>query len=119
MFGGTPEALSLERGIAEAQNKAALDAMQYVGQEQQRAAQMGSGMLSAGYMPQSQLLNALQPGMTAAERQRQALSQQAGAYGETYTTGLEALLQANLGQASLAGGLGSEIAKSSLSSLFT
>ena len=77
------------------------------------------GMMAAGYVPQAQLLNALQPGMTTAERQRRALSEQAGAYGETYTTGLEALLQANLGQASLAGGLGSEIAKSSLSSLFT
>ena len=52
MFGGTPEALALERGIAEAQNKAALDAMQFTAQEQQRQAQMGSGMLAAGYVPQ-------------------------------------------------------------------
>ena len=117
MFGGTPEALSLERGIAEAQNKAALDAMQYVGQEQQRAAQMGSGMLSAGYVPQAQLLNALQPGMTAAERQRQSLSQQAGAYGETYASGLQALLQSGLGQASLAGTLGTGIAEQGVKGL--
>ena len=123
MFGGTPDALALERGIAEAQNKAALDAMQYVAQEQQRAAQMGSGMLAAGYVPQAQLLSALQPGMTAAERQRQAISEQAGAYGETYVSGLQALLQSGLGQADLAGTLGTSIAeqgvKGLLGGLFT
>ena len=118
MFGGTPEALALERGIAEAQNKAALDAMQFTAQEQQRQAQMGSGMLAAGYVPQAQLLSALQPGMTAAERQRQATAQQAGAYGETYTSGLDALLQSGLGQANLVGALGSGLASSALGGLF-
>jgi len=117
MFGGTPEALALERGIAEAQNKAALDAMQFTAQEQQRQAQMGSGMLAAGYVPQAQLLNALQPGMTAAERQRQAMSEQAGAYGETYTSGLQALLQSGLGQANLAGTLGTGIAEQGVKGL--
>jgi hypothetical protein len=119
MFGGTPEALALERGIAEAQNKAALDAMQFTAQEQQRQAQMGSGMLAAGYVPQAQLLNALQPGMTASERQRQAISQQAGTYGQTYTSGLEALLQAGLGQANIAGGVGGNIASAALGGLFS
>ena len=119
MFGGTPEALALERGIAEAQNKAALDAMQFTAQEQQRQAQMGSGMLAAGYVPQAQLLNALQPGMTASERQRQSMSEQAGTYGETYTSGLQALLQSGLGQASLAGGFGSNIASAALGGLFS
>ena len=119
MFGGTPEALALERGIAEAQNRAALDAMQFTAQEQQRQAQMGSGMLAAGYVPQAQLLNALQPGMTASERQRQAMSEQTGTYGETYTSGLQALLQSGLGQASLAGGFGSNIASAALGGLFS
>ena len=117
MFGGTPEALALERGIAEAQNKAALDAMQFTAQEQQRQAQMGSGMLAAGYVPQAQLLSAVQPGMTAAERQRQAMSEQAGAFGETYVSGLQALLQSGLGQADLAGSLGSSIAKTGVEGL--
>ena len=118
MFGGTPEALALERGIAEAQNRAALDAMQFAAQEQQRQAQMGSGMLAAGYVPQAQLLGALQPGMTAAERQRQAISEQAGAYGETYASGLDALLQSSMAQANLIGGLGSGVVSSALGSLF-
>ena len=119
MFGGTPEALALERGIAEAQNKAALDAMQFTAQEQQRQAQMGSGMLAAGYVPQAQLLSAVQPGMTTAEQQRRALSEQAGAYGETYVSGLQALLQSGLGQADLVGSLGSGLASAALGGLFT
>ena len=76
-----------------------------------------SGMMAAGYVPQAQLLGALQPGMTAAERQRQAMSEQAGAYGETYVSGLQALLQSGLGQADLAGALGSSIAKTGVEGL--
>ncbi len=78
-----------------------------------------AGMMSAGYVPQAQLLNALQPGMTASERQRQALSEQAGAYGQTYASGLDALLQSGLGQASLAGGFGSSLASAALGGLFS
>jgi len=76
-------------------------------------------MMAAGYVPQAQLLNALQPGMTAAERQRQAQAQQAQTYGQTYASGLEALLQAGLGQANLAGGFGSNIATAALGGLLT
>jgi hypothetical protein len=88
MYGTTPDQFMFEKAQMEAQNQAMLNAMQFAGQEQQRQAQLGTGMLSAGYVPQAQLLNALQPGMTTAERQRQALSEQAGAYGETYASGL-------------------------------
>ena len=95
-----------------------LNAMQFAGQEQQRQAQLGSGMLASGYVPQAQLLAALQPGMTAAERQRQSLSEQAGTYGQTYASGLQALLQAALGQANIAGGVGGNIARASLGGLF-
>jgi hypothetical protein len=77
------------------------------------------GMMAAGYVPQAQLLNALQPGMTAAERQRQAMAAQANAYGETYTSGLDALLQSGLGQANLVGALGSGLAGEALGGLFS
>ena len=117
-FGGTPEQLAMAKAQSEAQNQAMLNAMQFAGQEQQRQAQLGTGMLSAGYMPQAQLLNALQPGMTTAERQRQALSEQAGAYGETYASGLEALLQSSLAQANIAGGVGGQLGSAALSGLF-
>ena len=118
-FGGTPEQLALAKAQSEAQNQAMLSAMQFAGQEQQRQAQLGTGMLAAGYVPQAQLLSALQPGMAASERRRQAMSEQAGAYGQTYASGLEALLQSGLGQASLAGGFGSSIASSALGGLFS
>ena len=75
-------------------------------------------MLAAGYVPQAQLIGALQPGMTAAERQRQAISEQAGAYGETYVSGLDALLQSGLAQANLIGDLGSGVVSTALGSLF-
>ena len=117
MYGTTPDQFMFEKAQMESQNQAMLNSMQFAGQEQQRQSQLGTGMLAAGYVPQAQLLNALQPGMTAAERQRQALSQQAGAYGETYASGLQALLQSGLGQADLAGGLGSSIAEQGVKGL--
>jgi len=57
--------------------------------------------------------------MSASERQRQAMSEQAKSYGQTYTTGLEALLQSGLGQANLAGGMGANIAGAALGGLFS
>jgi hypothetical protein len=118
MFGGTPEALALAKGQAEALTNARLKAMDFAGQEQQRLAGLGTGMLAAGYMPQAQLLSGIQPGMTAAEQRRQALSEQAGAYGQTYAAGLEALLTAAQAKANLAGGFGSNIASAALGGLF-
>ena len=118
-FGGTPEQLALAKAQEEARNQAMLNAMQFAGQEQQRQAQLGTGMLAAGYVPQAQLLSAVQPGMTAAERQRQAMSEQAGAYGETYATGLQALLQSGLGQGTLVGNLGTGLVSSALGGLFS
>ena len=117
-FGGTPEQLALAKAQEEARNTAMLNAMQFAGQEQQRQAQLGSGMLASGYVPQAQLLSALQPGMTAAERQRQSLSEQAGVYGQTYASGLQGLLSSALGKANIAGGVGGNIARSALGGLF-
>lgn len=119
MFGKTPEEFMFEKAQMEAQNQAMLNAMQFAGQEQQRQAQLGSGMLAAGYVPQAQLLSAVQPGMTAAERARQAQAQQAQTYGQTYASGLEALLSSGLAQANLAGGFGSSLASAALGGLFS
>ena len=119
MFGGTPEALTLAKAQEEARNTAILNAMQFAGEEQMRQAQLGQGMLSASYIPQAQLLAALQPGMTGAEQRRAALAQQAQTYGETYATGLEALLAAGQAQAGLAGGFGTSLAQAALGGLFS
>ena len=118
MFGGTPEGLAMAKAQEEAYSQNMLGAMEFAGQEQSRQAALGAGMLSAGYMPQERLLGALQPGMTAAEQGRQSRSEATGAYGETYAAGLEALLTSALGQAGIAGGFGTSMAKASLSGLF-
>jgi hypothetical protein len=119
MFGGTPEQLALAKAQEEAKNQAMLTAMQFAGEEQQRQAALGSGMLGAAYIPQAQLLNALQPGMTTAEQMRQAQQAQATTYGQTYASGVDALLASGLGQANLAGGFGSSLATTALGSLFS
>ena len=118
MFGGTSEQLAQAQAEEEAKNQAILNAMTFAGEEQMRQAQLGAGMLSAGYIPQAQLVGSLQPGMTAAEQQRQSVSQATGAYGETYAAGLEALLTSALGQAGIAGGFGTSMAKAALGGLF-
>ena len=117
MFGGTPEALTLAKAQEEARNQAILQAMEFAGTEQQRQAQLGTGMLGASYVPQAQLLSAITPGMTAAEQRRAAMSEQAKSYGETYAAGLNALLSAGLGQANIAGGFGSKVAQAGLGGL--
>ena len=119
MFGGTSEQLAQAQAEEEAKNQAILNAMTFAGEEQMRQAQLGAGMLSAGYIPQAQLVGALQPGMTAAEQQRQSVSQATNAYGETYAAGLEALLTSALGQAGIAGGFGTSMAKAALGGLFS
>ena len=118
MFGGTPEQLAQAQAEEEARNQAILNAMTFAGQEQQRQAALGSGMLAAGYVPQAQLLGAVTPGMTASERRRQSVSEATGAYGETYAAGLQALLQSALGQAGIAGGFGTAMAKAAIGGLF-
>jgi hypothetical protein len=117
-FGGTSEQLALAQAQEEARNRALLSAMQQAQAEQVQQAQLGSGMLASGYVPQAQLLGAMAPGMTAAEAARQSQLAQAQSYGETYTTGLEALLQSALGQAGIAGGFGTTLAGGALGGLF-
>ena len=48
-----------------------------------------------------------------------AMSEQAKSYGETYAAGLNALLSAGLGQANIAGGFGSSLARGALGGLFS
>ena len=119
MFGGTPEGLAMAKAQEEAYSQNMLGAMDFAGAEQTRQAALGTGMLANAYMPQAQLLNAIQPGQTTAEQRRAQMSEQAGAYGETYSTGLQALLSSALGQASQATSLGSGLATQALGGLFS
>ena len=118
MFGGTPEQLAMAQAQEEAKNKAMLTAMQFAGEEQERQAALGSGMLGAAYIPQAQLLNALQPGMTTAEQMRQAQQAQGTTYAQTYAAGLDSLLASRLGQANMARDFGTSMASAALGSLF-
>ena len=118
MFGGTPEGLAMAKAQEEAYSQNMLGAMDFAGAEQTRQAALGTGMLANAYMPQAQLLNAIQPGQTTAEQRRAQMAAQTGAYGETYSTGLQALLSSALGQASQATSLGSGLASEALGGLF-
>lgn len=119
MFGGTPEQLAMAKAQAEQRDKTMLAAMQFAGQEQQRQAGLGQGMLASAYVPQAQLLAGLQPGMSAAEQARLNQAAAAQAYGETYTSGLDALLQSRMSQANLASSLGGGLMSGSLAGLFS
>jgi hypothetical protein len=118
MFGGTPEALTLAKAQEEARNNAMLQAMQFAGQEQSRLAGLGTGLMQAGYVPQQQLLQGITPGMTAAEQARQQQNIGAQTFGETYAAGIEAMLQAGLGQAGIASGFGTALAQGAIGGLF-
>jgi len=139
MFGGTPEQLALSKAQAEAQNQAALMAMQQAQAEQLQQANIGStfaglgsqlgardlaaqqaqqqlafGNLTGAYAPQNQLLQAQQASQLFPQLQQRSQLQGAGLFGEASMGGLEAYLGAGLGQANLLGALGTGL----LSGLF-
>ena len=106
MFGGTPEALAMEKAQAEARNQASLMAMQQAQAEQAQSQQMGLAALGGAYVPQAQMLNLQQATQLYPQLQQQAQLFGAGQYGETKMTGIEAQLIAEQARANLVGGLG-------------
>jgi len=106
MYGGTPEQLALSQAQAEAQNQAALMAMQQAQQQQAQQAQLGQQYMAAGYIPQAQLLNTLQATSMYPQLAQRGQLMGAGLFGEASMGGLEALLGSGLGQADLMGQLG-------------
>jgi hypothetical protein len=106
MYGGTPEQLALSKAQAEAKNQASLMAMQQAQQQQAQQAQLGQQYMSAGYIPQAQLLNTLQATSLYPQLAQRGQLQGAGLFGEASMGGLEALLGAGQGQANLMGALG-------------
>lgn len=119
IYGGmSPEGFQMSKAQQEAMNNAMLSAMQFAGDEQMRQAQIGQGMLSSAYVPQQQLMQAIAPGITAAEQRRDQQNVAAGAFGETSASALEALLQSAMAQGNLLGGIGANMATTSLGGLF-
>lgn len=119
MFGGTPEQLAIAKAEQQRESEDILRAMEFARADQDRQARLGAGLLEASYLPQGQLLAALQPGMTAAERQRQSLSELAQTYGETYASGINALLSAEMGRADIVGDVGAGLISRAASGLFS
>ena len=76
---------------------------------QQAQQQLGLGALGGAYVPQAQLLNAIQATSLFPQLQQQAQLFGTGQYGETMMSGIEAQLIAEQAAANLLGGLGSGI----------
>lgn len=112
--GSTPEMLAFQTAQAEARNSAALQAMQQARADQMQQANLGAAFQGAGYMPQGQLLNAINPALTTAQLGQQAQFTGAGLYGDALASGLSAELGARQGQANLAGNLGASMLNSSM-----
>ncbi len=140
MFGGTPEQLALSQAQEEAKNRAALSAMQQAQAEQMQQAQLGRaftgmgsqlsaqdlamlsgqqqlglGALGGSYIPQAQLLSAMQGSELYPQLQQRGQLYGAGLFGEGAMGGVEALLGAGLGQADLMGVLGTGLLSGALS----
>jgi len=107
MFGGmAPEDFALNKAQTEAMANAYLGAMGQAQKEQAQQAALGQQFLGAGYIPQAQLLNALQPGQTAAAQAQQARLYGTGLFGEATASGIDALLGSAVGRANLLGAAG-------------
>jgi hypothetical protein len=119
MFGGTSEQLALAQAQEEQQARDVLTAMEFARADQDRDRQAGASLLEASYLPQGQTLAALEPGMAASERRREAMSEQAQTYGESYAAAINALLSSSIGQASLLGDLGGGLVSGGSKSLFS
>jgi hypothetical protein len=113
--GATPEMLAMATAQEEARNRSMLGAMQQAQAEQMQQAGLGQQFLGAGYIPQSQLLAAAQPGIQQQQLAQQAQQFGTGLFGETMMSGLEARLLAEQARANLLGGVGSNI----LAGMFT
>lgn len=111
MFGGTPEALAMEKAQAEARNQAMIAAMQQAQAEQAQQAALGGQFLQQSYAPQAALLSAFAPSLDVASMADVARRQQGEYDLETALANLSGAVgqQAALGElyGSMFGGAGS------------
>jgi hypothetical protein len=116
--GATPELLAQAQAQEEARSRAMLAAMQQAQAEQAQQAQLGGQLLSAGYVPQAQLIAATQPAMTTAQLAQRGQLEGAGLFGEAEMSGLEALLSSGITQANLMGQIGTGLLSQALKPTF-
>ena len=92
-YGGSPEQFAYEKARQEAMAGASLAARQQAMAEQQQALAGASGLLSAGYSPQQQALNALGAGTDIANLAGTAGRSAATLQGQLGQSGLQGYLQ--------------------------
>ena len=104
MFGGMDQTtFGMNKAQQEAMNNAYMQARGLAGQEAAQAGQLGSSMLQGAYVPQAQLLNAMQQGTAVQELADLARRQGVQLSSEAGMAGLDAMLQAQLGAGNLGG----------------
>lgn len=113
-YGGTPEQLAMAKAQAEAQNSAALMALQQGQAEQLQQANLGSQFMQQQYAPTANLLSMLQGGTNVAGMADVGRRQSAGMFADALMGGLETSLGARLGQANLMGNLGTGLLQGAL-----
>jgi hypothetical protein len=106
-YGGSPEQFALAQAQAEAQNQAALMALQQAQSEQAQQASIGTQYMNNQYLPQAQMLNMLGAGTQVASLADMGRRQAAGLFADASMSGLELGLASRMGQAELMGTLGS------------
>lgn len=106
LYGGTPEQLAMSKAQTEAQNQAALMAMQQAQAEQLQQSQLGQQFLASGYIPQAQMQNLLQATQVYPQLAQQAQQAGAGLFGEAAMGGVNALLGSGVAQANMLGAIG-------------
>ena len=135
MYGGTPEQLALAKAQEEAQNTAAVQAIELARAQQEQQArnyglfsQAGLGGLGTQadatriygmlqYAPQAALLDLLGAGTQAYGYEDIARRNASQLFSEANLSGLEALLGSSLGQANLMGEIGSSLVGGSMGML--
>jgi hypothetical protein len=123
MFGGSPEQFAMEKARAEAMNQASLAAMDRAGQERQQDLATASGLFGLGgqasqlplqlqgiqgqnlgqmmglqYLPEQMMLEQLGAGTNLASIADEGRRYGTGLFDESTGSGLEAILQAELGK---------------------
>ena len=101
--GATPEQLALANAQQEQLNRLGLQARGQALAEQQQAAYLGKGMFTQAYLPQAQQLNLLNAGVGSASLADIGRRFGTNLQAEAGLTGLDALLQSELGATNLTG----------------
>jgi hypothetical protein len=101
--GATPEQLALANAQQEQLNRLGLQARGQALAEQQQAADLGKGMFTQAYLPQAQQLNLLNAGVGSASLADIGRRFGTNLQAEAGLTGLDALLQSELGATNLTG----------------